>query len=154
MLWWINFNLLEEKISHFSLFFDDRLDVSLRISFLLVLSNGGSRIKVQRWMNDENMNHEGDEDEVIRVFTWDLTFINSTFTRSQINYIHKRGKQLMLARGYDEMQKISVISQIPITFDVAFADIMAVCHKYPTGETIRDIRILISEDESQITPLI
>jgi hypothetical protein len=104
--------------------------------------------------NDENMNHEGDEDEVIRVITWDLTFINSTFTRSQINYIHKRGKQLLLARGYDEMQKSSVISQIPITFDVAFADIMAVCHIYPDWRNhIRDIRILISEDESQITPL-
>jgi hypothetical protein len=83
-----------------------------------------------------------------------LDFHQFNIYKKSINYIHKRGKQLLLARGYDEMQKSSVISQIPITFDVAFADIMAVCHKYPTGETIRDIRILISEDESQITPLI
>jgi virulence-associated protein VapD len=96
-----------------------------------------------------------DDDECIRVISWDLTFIGSPLSKSEINNIHKQGKRLLREYGYDNMQKSSLISRRPILFATAFAHVVAVCNLYPAWRNhIGDIRILISVDQSQITQLV
>jgi hypothetical protein len=89
------------------------------------------------------------------VISWDLTFIGSPLSKSEINYIHKQGKRLLRAYGYDNMQKSSVISRRPIPFETAFAHVIAVCNLYPAWRNhIGDIRILISVAQNKITQLV
>jgi hypothetical protein len=114
------------------------------------------------WIDEKRIYDESNQDEIlpleyddecIRVISWDLTFIGSPLSKSEINNIHKQGKRLLHAYGYDNMQKISVISRRPILFATAFAHVVAVCNLYPAWRNhIGDIRI--SVNQSQITQLV
>jgi virulence-associated protein VapD len=104
-------------------------------------------------MSDEDVsdvefgNSSDSEDELLRVITWDL--------KDAPPKIHRKGKGLVLAQGYEKMQASAVISQQPTTFANCLIDVQNVCRIYPEWQsTIRDIRILIHEERSDITDII